>query len=224
MSRGSIVFYRQEFKSNIRWASTASKGKDKSSKKKKSPPPKKGFRAKHRTHLEAFFAQPEYVGFKYDPTKPYMEEFYRMTNHFGWDSRGTEKQQQKFRAARKGINKAMVHQFNEIFGKKNKLAAWRNLCSVLDIAEIPQTRSECEEVIKSLYINICDLMDRAALGSEVQVVHFDSEEELSVYTKLTGKFFPLEEAHAGGLLRFLRRHILVPPEGPSPYPRPRLRK
>ncbi|CAE6444618.1 unnamed protein product [Rhizoctonia solani] len=209
---------------NSQKATTAPKEKAKASKKKKpSHRQKKQFQAKYRTHLEAFFAQPEYEGFDYDPTKPYMQQFYRMTNHFGWDSKGTEEQKQKFQAAREGINKASVLQFNEIFGTdKKSVTAWRNLCSVLDVAYIPKSRFRCQEVIRSLYVNICDLLDSPALGTRVK--KFDSEEELSVYTKRTGKFFPLEDAHAGGLLRFLLRQVLVPPAGPSPYPRPILRK
>ena len=50
-------------------------------------------------------------------------------------------------------------------------------------------------------------------GVEVQV--FESERDLSKYTISTGKFFPRENAHAGGLLRYLLRHILRPRDGYS---------
>ena len=43
---------------------------------------------------------------------------------------------------------------------------------------------------------------------EVQV--FKTEHELSAYTTSTGKFFPKENAYAGGLLRDLLWHILQP--------------
>ncbi|KAH7334204.1 hypothetical protein B0J17DRAFT_720624 [Rhizoctonia solani] len=205
-------------------ASAPSKEKGKAPKKKHaSPPRKKLSRAELRTHLEAFFAQPEYKGFRYDPAKPYMEEFYCMTNQFGWDSKGTKEEQEKFQAAREGINRASVLQFNAIFGTDEKdPAAWRNLCSVLDIAKIPKSRWGCRELVKSVYVNICDLVDSPVLN--IKVRHFSSEEELSEYTKCTGKYFPLEDAYAGGLLRFLLRKILHPPGGKSPYPRPALRK
>lgn len=39
---------------------------------------------------------------------------------------------------------------------------------------------------------------------------FESERDLSQYTISTGKFFPRENAYAGGLLRYLLRHILHP--------------
>lgn len=189
--------------------------------KKSSRPRDKRTQAELRTHLESFFAQ--YPDFKYDPTKPYMEEFYRMTNQFDWDSKGTPEQQASFQAARQGINDASVRQFNEIFGKdENDLTSWRNLCSVLEIADIPTSLKDCRKVVKALYINLCDLVDSPALHTQVE--HFDSEEALSEYTIEEGKYFPLESALAGGLLKFLLRHILDPHRGKSPYARPKLRR
>ncbi|CAE6387548.1 unnamed protein product [Rhizoctonia solani] len=176
-----------------------------------------------RTYLEAFFAQPEYSGFKYNPAKPYMQEFYRMTNQFGWDSKGTKEQQEKFIGAREGLNTASTLQFNAIYGEDEEdPAAWRNLCGVLRIANIPENSDMCRVLVESSYVNICDLVDSPVLNTKVK--HFKSEEELSMYTKRTGKFFPLEDAHAGGLLKFLLRRILYPLKGESPYPRPILQE
>jgi hypothetical protein len=59
------------------------------------------------------------------------------------------------------------------------------------------------------HVNIVDLVDRRNTGQPVRV--FQSEEALSAYTKQTGKFFPKENAYAGGLLRFLLRRINNPP-------------
>lgn len=36
---------------------------------------------------------------------------------------------------------------------------------------------------------------------------FETEEELSDYTIATKKFFPLDEAKEGGVLKYLLRHI-----------------
>ncbi|CEL57026.1 hypothetical protein RSOLAG1IB_08279 [Rhizoctonia solani AG-1 IB] len=215
----------------IRLASTSAQKNSTKPEKKAKPsggkgsarPRKKRSEAELRTHLEAFFAKSKYSGFKYNPAKPYMEEFYRMTNQFGWTSKGTKEQQKAFDDAREGINEASVLQFNAIYGEDEKdLKSWRNLCGVLRIASIPKSPHKCREIVKSSYINICDLVDSPVLNTKV--IHFNSEEELSAYTKRTGKFFPLEDAHAGGLLRFLLRKIRHPPEGKSPYPRPVLQK
>ena len=55
------------------------------------------------------------------------------------------------------------------------------------------------------HVNLCDLLDTTRQRSKVQV--FASEHDLREYTKRTGKIFPLEEAYAGGLLKFLLREI-----------------
>ncbi|KAF8598044.1 hypothetical protein BDV93DRAFT_421968, partial [Ceratobasidium sp. AG-I] len=140
--------------------------------------------------LEIFFSQ--YTGFKYNPAKPYMGEFYRMTNQFDWKSKSDE-----FQEARKKLNDASVLQFNAIYGRRNNIASWRNLCSVLDIAEIPKTLDECRTLVESLHVNICDLVDSPVTHADV--VLFKSEEALSYYTIRTGKFFDLDSAKAGGL-------------------------
>jgi hypothetical protein len=126
-------------------SASKSNSKHKQKTKQSSRPQDKHTPKQFRTHLEAFFAQ--HPTFKYDPTKPYMGEFYRMTNQFGWDSNGDLDQRARFHEARKGINEASVRQFNEIFGKdENDLASWRNLCSVLEIAKIPKSLNGCREV------------------------------------------------------------------------------
>ncbi|KAG8753324.1 hypothetical protein FRC11_007526, partial [Ceratobasidium sp. 423] len=100
----------------------------------KKPPPEE-----LRTYLEAFFAR--YPGFEYDPTKPCMDEFKRLTKWVGW-----KKESEEFEEARKGMNEALTDQFNAIYGKDpNDVVVWRNLCSVLELAEIPTERSVCKK-------------------------------------------------------------------------------
>jgi hypothetical protein len=50
-------------------------------------------------------------------------------------------------------------------------------------------------------------------GSREDIQIFESEKELSEYTRRTEKFFPKENAADGGVLRALRRHILAPQDG-----------
>ena len=61
------------------------------------------------------------------------------------------------------------------------------------------------------HVNLVDL----AREYRENIPIFKSEKELSVYTKVTKKFFPKESAKDGGILRVLRRHILVPGESRS---------
>ena len=56
------------------------------------------------------------------------------------------------------------------------------------------------------HVNLVDLVE----GSRENIRIFESETELSEYTRNTNKFFPKENAADGGVLRALRRHILAP--------------
>lgn len=64
------------------------------------------------------------------------------------------------------------------------------------------------QAIARTHVNLIDLVD--ARGKEGRVKRFRSQAELSVYTHTTDKFFPKEDAKAGGLLRKLLRQIGVP--------------
>jgi hypothetical protein len=62
------------------------------------------------------------------------------------------------------------------------------------------------QAVQKKHVNLVDLVE----GSKTEVRIFKTEQELSEYTRETGKFFPKEDAADGGILRALRRHILVP--------------
>lgn len=63
----------------------------------------------------------------------------------------------------------------------------------------------------AVFVNICDLVDSPNTGEPVE--NFPSEVLLADYSKRTGKIFPKENAYAGGLLRYLLRHIKKPRGG-----------
>jgi hypothetical protein len=52
------------------------------------------------------------------------------------------------------------------------------------------------------------------------VEHFDSEKELSEYTKRTGNMLSRESKEAGSLLKFLLRHIYHPTNATREDPEP----
>ncbi|KAG6371463.1 hypothetical protein JVT61DRAFT_9490 [Boletus reticuloceps] len=153
---------------------------------------------KYRGHalqspLEEFFGG-RYPQFEYNATESASHEFYRLCDEFGWDRDDPERQD-----AHQEFKNALVKQFNEIYGTDEEdLAEWKNLCHIVDI----------DPVICGTHVNLVDLVDRDVTGQDVQV--FESERELSQYTRMTGKYFPKENAYAGGFLRYLLRHILDP--------------
>lgn len=67
-----------------------------------------------------------------------------------------------------------------------------------------------DQAVRRTHVNLVDL----TTDEDVQV--FDTERELSDYTMATENFFPRKNAHAGGLLRRLLRHIINPAEVPRP--------
>jgi hypothetical protein len=64
------------------------------------------------------------------------------------------------------------------------------------------------KAVQRVHVNIVDLVDTQKTGQRVEI--FNSLDDLSSYTKETGKFFPKENAYAGGVLQFLLRQILDP--------------
>ncbi|KAG9088320.1 hypothetical protein FS749_002252 [Ceratobasidium sp. UAMH 11750] len=156
----------------------------------------------NRSYIQAVFD--EYPNYPYDSSSPTMLEFYRMCEFFDW-KRGDPVMED----ARTKIRNALTRQFNTIYGTdENDLLAWQNLCRVLELQEVPDELFRCRQAVKSTFVNIVDLVDTAA--TEEPVRHFGTEMELSEYTQLTGKYFPQDSAEAGGLLKFLLRHIFHP--------------
>ncbi|KAG1835362.1 hypothetical protein DFJ58DRAFT_670416, partial [Suillus subalutaceus] len=161
-----------------------------------------------QTPLDNFFAK--YPEFKYNSSVSASLEFYRMCDKFGWDKENEDEDENKKRKkASRGFKNALVQQFNDIYGTDVKnLVSWRTLCQIVHVSPIPDTLESCREAVKATHVNIVDLVDTETTGEPVTV--FSSEVDLSKYTKLMGKFFPRDNAYAGGLLRYLLRHILNP--------------
>lgn len=71
------------------------------------------------------------------------------------------------------------------------------------------------QLVKSLYVNICDLVDYSISRREVQL--FDTLEDLAEYSRMQGKIYPRENAYAKGILRFLLREIFSVGRGRQYY-------
>jgi len=70
----------------------------------------------------------------------------------------------------------------------------------------------CVKAVDGIHVNILDLVDISHSGGAMKL--FNSEAALSLYTRERKKYFPKEDAYAGGLLKYLLRHILNPSERP----------
>ncbi|KAF8848879.1 hypothetical protein BDZ45DRAFT_605233 [Acephala macrosclerotiorum] len=151
-------------------------------------------------HIDAFFAQHE--EFDYNPSAPVWAEFSRMCDEFGWYIEDYE-----MRNAKRNFKSAMVQQFNDLYGTDmNDLDSWHKLCRILNIEPIPEGLKECREQVRQTHVNLVDLVDMPRTGTAVRV--FPNLKKLQDYTIENAKYFPKEDAYAGGLLRFLLREIL----------------
>ncbi|KAF8546908.1 hypothetical protein OG21DRAFT_1425900, partial [Imleria badia] len=156
--------------------------------------------------LEAFFAN--YAPrFQYNARVSASWEFYRLCDESGWHKDHPDR-----KVAHQDFKAALVQQFNVVYGTDvNALGAWQNLCHVVRIDPVPEDLHACRDAVYYTFVNLVDLVDTKTTG--VEVTKFDSELALSAYTKSTGKFFPSDEAKAGGVLRYLLRQILHPRDG-----------
>ena len=141
-----------------------------------------------------------------------------------------EEEEWKRRAARRAFNAALKEEFDSLYGSdEHDIKNWHKLCHVLRINPVPDTLRECRavscrssdplcpwstkasssiQVVLKKHVNLIDLVH----GPKEEVRIFKTEKQLSDYTIETEKYFPREEARDGGVLRALRRQIMLPRE------------
>ncbi|KAH9980913.1 hypothetical protein BGW80DRAFT_1247759 [Lactifluus volemus] len=152
------------------------------------------------TPLEGFFSQ--YSNFQSQPSNSPVSEFRRLCKTYNWEGGSQER-----KAAHEEFSFAMKMEFDDLYGSdENDIENWHKLCHVLRIDPAPTTVQECRAAVLKKHVNLVDLVE----GSKKEVRIFKTEQELSIYTRQTAKFFPKENAVDGGVLRALRRHILAP--------------
>jgi len=157
--------------------------------------------------LKIFFSR--YSKFQYQPRKSPIIEFKRLCEEYRWTQDSAEK-----KTARSDFNDAIKKEFDSLYGSDEKnINNWYKLCHVLRIDPVPNTLKECSAAVLRKHVNLVDLVQGSRARENITI--FESEIELSEYTKKTKKFFPKEDAADGGVLRALRRHILVPRESRS---------
>ncbi|VDC02972.1 unnamed protein product [Peniophora sp. CBMAI 1063] len=166
------------------------------------------------TALARFFAIYS-ANFHYNPSVSATEEFQRLCEVKGWDKEEDGYWSQAHGTAYHKFKEALVQQFNATYGTDvNSIVSWQALCGAIGVDPVPDTLKECQSNILSSHVNLVDLAEARADGTERRVELFPSEVALSVYTLRTKKIFPKDTAYHTGLLRFLLRHILHPRKEP----------
>ncbi|KAK7685908.1 hypothetical protein QCA50_010715 [Cerrena zonata] len=150
--------------------------------------------------IDKFFAN--FPTFNYRRHAPLNDEFARLRKHQGWEPRTKENTEMygEFR-------NALIAEFNATYGMdENDIRSWQYLCTLLRIDPVPTSMERCREIVLSTHVNLVDLLDTHRTGKQVTI--FETEAELRHYTIERKRFFPLDEARQGGVLKYLLRHIL----------------
>ncbi|KAJ7232335.1 hypothetical protein B0H12DRAFT_1029044, partial [Mycena haematopus] len=153
--------------------------------------------------LEAFFAG--YPRFKYDPILPVSAQYRALCHLYGF-RRGVPGAD----AAYAGYQIAMTKAFESFYGTDvDDLGALQSLCRVLELGPIPETVWACQSALRTVFVNIVDLVDwaKSASGTKRPPEKFNSLAKLAEYTRCYERFFPQSKAK-GTLLQFLLRQIL----------------
>ncbi|KAH9485887.1 hypothetical protein JR316_0002802 [Psilocybe cubensis] len=147
--------------------------------------------------LVEFFAQ--YPDYHYDHSKGPTKNFRLMCRVLGFIQDSDEKTE-----AKQAFEDALTMEFNKAFGtEENNLESWQSLCERIKVDPIPDTLEECRKIVEETHVNLVDLIDKNEENPRI----FDSVEELKNYCVREHKFFPKENAYAGGLLRYLLREF-----------------
>ncbi|EHK50232.1 uncharacterized protein TrAtP1_007301 [Trichoderma atroviride] len=152
-----------------------------------------------RDKLGRFFAV--YCQFNYDPQEPSATAYSRLVAFYGWKT-----DSKKERKARKGFQKALADQFEQLYGHDdNKLDVLQILCGKIGISPVPNTITSCKKAIQKYHVNIYDFIDSERTGEPVR--KFTNLRKFQAYTEDNGKVFPKKKAKSNALLRFLLRPV-----------------
>ncbi|KAF2133312.1 hypothetical protein P153DRAFT_282093 [Dothidotthia symphoricarpi CBS 119687] len=136
-----------------------------------------------------------FSGFVPNPTVTFKNEFVRLAKHQSWDEemRRTQKVE------------ALMAEVNFYYGTcMNRLESWQELCSEVRIEKIPTSITQCKKALKSVYVNLFNVIDHRR-NPEFKVKVCGSYAEFVKYTR-NGRTFPRACAKQGGFIKvFLRR-------------------
>ncbi|KAH7188525.1 uncharacterized protein B0J16DRAFT_318187 [Fusarium flagelliforme] len=163
---------------------------------------KYSFNCKHlhvytRPPMDIFFEG--FPTFDYRNTKPFVEEFTRMQGQL-------KLKEKSLNNARKLFSKAVAEEFYYVYGNDEyDLSLWQKLCKIIGI-DAPTSLEEAYTIIRPVRVNIVDLV--YAVKFDMPVQRFETLEELSDYTRDTGKIANKHHIYdRGGLLVMLLREI-----------------
>ncbi|KAF9043181.1 hypothetical protein BJ165DRAFT_1595235 [Panaeolus papilionaceus] len=159
--------------------------------------------------IEKFFCRYEKDGnapFTYSPSESAPINFRRLCVARGCSSDSDDiATWRRYRRLKKKYNRALVDQFNELYGKEDNIAGWQEICRITGTADPPNEIEECKAIMQETQVNLIDLTEWVGDASTTHVMIFETVEDLATYTFESDKVFPGGVIHAGDVLKFFLR-------------------
>ncbi|KAJ7223595.1 hypothetical protein GGX14DRAFT_352274 [Mycena pura] len=138
--------------------------------------------------------------FARNPVAPLRQEFERLAAQRGWNVRGKQFAREWGTCGRM--------EFAHHFGcDDNRLAGWQAMCAFVGVASIPTSIKKCKAEMRTIFVNIHDLIDAKRTGQPVK--KHSSAEALRKYTIKRNKIFPKHEAKQNRFLKVLLIEIFA---------------
>ncbi|KZM27874.1 uncharacterized protein EKO05_0004896 [Ascochyta rabiei] len=139
----------------------------------------------------------QYPGFEPDPRASFKDELGRLCKHVGAKTKGEKKTLQA---------KALTAEIEYHYGASmSRLDRWQELCEEVGIEKIPTSITQCQKVLKPVFVNLFNLIDHRR-NPDLKVLRFQSYGEFSKFTK-KGHEFPRSCAKQEGFIRALLKKI-----------------
>ncbi|KAF2122001.1 hypothetical protein BDV96DRAFT_562784 [Lophiotrema nucula] len=182
---------------------------------------------KHQESLFLSWAILAGINFTIDPKKSLKAEFTRLAKDGGWlphinmdtwcfrwqqcfgeeyiwGGRSQANATKNTQPSTKVYLRVADHIFPEGEDGTETLQLWQALCKDVGLEVVPLSITKCKKALKSLHVNLIDLIDGLSNGTPVR--HFDSRKALAKYT-CRGHAFPKVAAKEEGFISSLLRHV-----------------
>ncbi|KAF9696932.1 hypothetical protein EKO04_004829 [Ascochyta lentis] len=139
----------------------------------------------------------QYPGFEPDPRAPFKHELGRLCKHVGAKTKGEKKTLQ---------TEALTAEIKYHYGASmSRLDRWQELCEEVGIEKIPTSITQCQKVLKPVFVNLFNLVDHRR-NPDLKVLRFQSYGEFNKFTK-KGYEFPRGCAKQEGFIKILLKKM-----------------
>ncbi|KAL1606975.1 hypothetical protein SLS59_002677 [Nothophoma quercina] len=139
----------------------------------------------------------QYQGFEPDPCAPFKHELGRLCKHVGAATKKEKKDLQ---------TQALTAEIKFHYGAHmSRLDRWQELCEEVGIEKIPTSITQCQKVLKPVFVNLFNLVDHRRNPAS-KVLRFQSYGEFNKFTR-KGHEFPRNCAKQEGFIKVLLKKM-----------------